>query len=144
MDLKPPLPPAVWERTPVEAPAYLRGLDARVAVLAALVQRVQATLQHLTERLPQDARPSSPPPASAPPPATATRPRREPGGRRPGGPPGHEGQARALMPGDPVAVVMPVKPERCPHCQPAWHGEAPQPQRQQGPTIPPVRLVITA
>jgi transposase len=90
MDTKPPLPPEVWERTPVEAQEYIRGLEARVAVLEAMVQRLQATIQHLTERLQQDSRTSSRPPSSDPPQATAKRPRREPGGRRLGGQPGHE------------------------------------------------------
>jgi hypothetical protein len=59
MDAKPPLPPEVWERTPVEAQAYILALDARVVMLEAMVQRLQATVQQLTERLQQDSRTSS-------------------------------------------------------------------------------------
>jgi transposase len=143
MDTKPLLPPEVWEHTPVEAQAYIRGLEARVAVLEAMVQRLQATIQHLTERLQQDSRTSSRPPSSDPPQATAKRPRHEPGGRRPGGQPGHEGQARALVPVDQGDVVIPVKPEGCPRCQHPLHGEDPQPQRHQVTEIPPLRPVIT-
>jgi hypothetical protein len=64
MDAKPPLPQEVWERTPVEAQAYIRALDARVAVLEATVQSLQATIQHLTEELQQDSRTSSRPPGN--------------------------------------------------------------------------------
>jgi transposase len=143
MDTKLPLPPEVWERTPIEAQEYIRGLEARVAVLEAMVQRLQVTIQHLTEQLQQDSRTSSRPPSSDPPQASAKRPRREPGGRRPGGQPGHEGQARALVPVDHVDVVIPVKPEWCPRCQHPLHGEDPQPQRHQVAEIPPMRPVIT-
>jgi transposase len=117
MDAKPPLPPAVWERTPVEAQEYIRALDARVAVLEATVERLQATLQQLTERLQQDSRTSSRPPSSDPPKATGKRPRRGPSGRRPGGQPGHAGQTRTMLPVEAVDVVIPVKPVRCPRCQ---------------------------
>src|SRR5215211_935152 len=99
MDAKPPLPPKVWEHTPAEAQAYIRALEARVTVLEAM-----------TERLQQNSRTSSRPPSSDPPQATGKRPRREPSGRRPGGQPGHEGQARALLPVEAVDVVIPVKP----------------------------------
>ena len=122
---------------------YIHGLEARLTVLEAMVQRLQATIQHLTEQLQQDSRTSSRPPSSDPPQATAERPRREPDGRRPGGQPGHEGQARALVPVAQVDVVIPVKPEQCPRCQHPLHGEDPQPQRHQVAEIPPMRPVIT-
>jgi transposase len=143
MDTKPPLPPEVWERTPVEAQEYIHALEARIAMLEAIVQRLQATVQHLTERLQQDSQTSSRPPSSDPPQATGKRPRREPSGRRPGGQPGHEGQARVLVPVEQVDVVIPVKPERCPRCQHPLGGEDLQPQRHQVTEIPPVRPVIT-
>jgi uncharacterized coiled-coil protein SlyX len=95
MDATPPWPQEVWERTPVEAQASIRALEARVTTLEAAVQRLEATVQHLTERLPQDSRTSSRPPSSDPPQAIGKRLRRVPSGRRPGGQPGHEGQARA-------------------------------------------------
>ena len=51
MDPKPPLLPEIWERTPAETQEYIRALEARVAVLEAMVQRLQAALQQVTERL---------------------------------------------------------------------------------------------
>ena len=121
----PPLPHEIWARTPVEAQAYIRALDARVAVLEAIVQHWQATIQPLTERLQHTSRPSSRPPSSDPPHAWGQRPPRGPTGRRPGGPPGHDGQARVLVPVAPVDVVVPVKPERGPRGQHRLWGEDP-------------------
>lgn len=139
----PPLPPAIWEHTPAEAQEYIRALDARVAMLEAIVQRLQATLQQVTERLEQDSRTSSRPPSSDPPEAIGKRPRREPSGRRPGGQPGHEGQARALVSVDAVDIVIPVKPERCRRCQHPLQGTDGQPQRHQVTEIPPSRPLVT-
>ena len=104
---------------------------------------VQATIQQLTERLQQTSRTSSRPPSSDPPHALGQRPQRGPTGRRPGGQPGHEGQARGLVPVEEVDVVVPVKPERCHRCQHLLWGEAPQPQRHQVTEIPPVHPVVT-
>ena len=136
MDSQIPLPPEIWEHTPPEAQAYIRALERRVAVL-------EATVQALREQVQQTSRTSSRPPSSDPPQALGQRPRRGPTGRRPGGQPGHEGQARALLPVEEVDVVVPVKPERCHHCQHLLWGEDPQPQRHQVTEIPPVHPVVT-
>jgi transposase len=42
-----------------------------------------------------------------------------------------------------VAVIVPVKPERCRCCQQPLQGEDPQPQRHQVTEIPPVKPVVT-
>ena len=65
----------------------------------------------------------------------------EPTGRRPGGQPGHEGQARALVPVEEVDVAVPVKPERCQHCQHLWQGEDPQPSGIRRPKSLPKPVV---
>lgn len=135
--------PEVWERTPAEAQAYIRALEARVVALEGTVQRLEAIVQQLREQVQQDSRTSSRPPSSDPPQATATRPHREPSGRRPGGQPGHEGQTRALGPVEAVDVGRPVKPEWCRRCQHPLRGEDPQPERQQVTEIPPVTPVVT-
>ncbi len=136
MDSQIPLPPEIWERTPPEAQAYIRALESRVAAL-------EATVQQLREQVQQTSRTSSRPPSSDPPQALGKRPRREPTGRRPGGQPGHEGQARALVPVEEVDVVVPVKPERCHHCQHTLQGEDLQPQRHQVTELPPIKPVVT-
>jgi transposase len=136
MNSKPLFAPDIWERTPPEAQAYIRTLEARVAAL-------EVTVQQLREQLDQTSRTSSRPPSSDPPQALAKRPRRESTGRRPGGQPGHEGHARGLVPIEQVDVVVPVKPERCRRCQQSLQGEDLQPQRQQVTEIPPVTPVVT-
>src|SRR5882724_8059163 len=143
MNAERPFPSELWQHIPAAVQDYIHALEARVTALEAAVQRLEATVQHLTERLQQDSRTSSRPPSSDPPQATTKRPRRAPSGRRAGGQPGHEGQARALVPVEEVDVVISVKPERCPRCQHPLRGEDLQPQRQQVTESPPVQPVIT-
>jgi transposase len=136
MNTTPPLPHEVWERTPAEAQAYSRALEARVAAL-------EATVQHLLERLRMDSRNSSQPPSSDPPATSRPRQRRTPSGRKPGGQPGHPGETRALLPLEDVAAVLPVKPTHCARCQHPLHGEESQPHRHQVTELPPVQPVVT-
>jgi transposase len=145
-----PLSQEVWEHIPPEAQAYIRALEARVGTLEetvqglkAAMQQVEATVDQLREQLQQNSRTSSRPPSSDPPQVLGQRPHREPSGRRPGGQLGHEGQTRALLPVEAVAVVIPVKPERCSRCQHPLRGEDPQPQRHQVTELPPVQPVVT-
>ncbi len=135
MNREPLIAPDIWERIPPEAQAYIRVLEARVAALEATVEQLRAQLQ-------QNSRTSSRPPSSDPPQVLAQRPRRAPSGRRPGGQPGHEGHARELVPVEQVAVVIPVKPERCGRCQQPLQGEDRQPQRHQVTEIPPMQPVV--
>ena len=60
MNTTPPFPPELWEQTPVAVREYIRALEARVAVL-------EATVQQLLERLPQDSHNSSRPAVTATP-----------------------------------------------------------------------------
>jgi transposase len=145
-----PLSQEVWEHISPEAQAYIRALEARVGTLEetvqslkAAMQQVEDTVHQLREQLQQNSRTSSRPPSSDPPQALGQRPHREPSGRRPGGQLGHEGQTRALLPVEAVAVVIPVKPERCSRCQHPLLGEDPQPQRHQVTEIPPVQPTVT-
>ena len=100
---------------------------------------LEAPVQQWREPVQQTARPSS----SDPPHALGQRPRREPTGHGPGGQPGHEGQARALVPEAEVDVGVPVKPARCHHCQHTWQGEDLQPPRHQVTELPPIKPVGT-
>jgi transposase len=138
-----PFPSELWQQTPAAVQDYIHALEARVTALEAAVQRLEAMVQQLTERLQQDSRTSSRPPSSDPPQATAQRPRRAPSGRRAGGQPGHEGQARALVPVEEVDVVISGKPERCRRCQYPLQGEDSQPERHQVTEIPPIKPVVT-
>jgi transposase len=121
MDAQPPLPPEIWEHTPPIAQEMILAQAARLAQLRAEVAQLKATVEELAQRLGRNSRNSSQPP-SADPPQTPARPRRGPSGRRPGGQPGHEGQARALLPVEAVDVVIPVQPGQCLHCQPPCRG----------------------
>ena len=85
MTSEPLLSPELWARTPPEAQADIRALEASVAALEAMVPPWREPRQ-------QDARTSSRPPSRAPPQAVSTRPPREPTGRRPGGKPATRGR----------------------------------------------------
>jgi transposase len=143
MNAKRPFSPALWDQTPAAVQDYIAALEARVAVLESAVQRLEAAVQHLSEHVQQNSRNSSRPPSSDPPQVPGKPSRRQPSGRRPGGQPGHEGHTRVVVPVEAVDVVVPIKPERCHHCQQPLQGEDPQPQRQQVTEIPPVKPVVT-
>lgn len=136
MNTTSPLSQEVWEHTPAEAQAYIQALEARIAAL-------EATVQHLLERLRLDSRNSSQPPSSDPPATSRPRQRRTPSGRKPGGQPGHPGQTRTLVPLEDVEAVLPVKPTHCARCQHPLQGEDGQPQRHQVTELPPVKPVVT-
>jgi transposase len=138
-----PFSQALWDQTPAAVQDYLEALEARVAALEGTVGRLEAAVQHLTEQVQQNSRNSSRPPSSDPPQALGKTSRREPSGRRPGGQPGHAGHTRALVPVEQVDTVVPVKPERCHHCQHPLQGEDAQPQRHQVTEILPIKPVVT-
>jgi transposase len=128
------LPPDIWRRTPPEAQAYVRALEARVAALEGMLQALQAQLK-------QTSRNSAHPPASDPP--QSMRPRRPRSSRRRGGHPGHPGHTRTLVPVEDVNEVVGLKPTQCPHCQTPFSGDDPAPWRHQVMEIPPLRPIIT-
>jgi len=134
METLPALPPDIWERTPPEAQAYIRTLEARVETLASIVHTLQ-------EQLNQTSRNSSRPPSSDPP--QHGRPRRPRGERRRGGQPGHPGSTRTLGPVEEVDEVVVLKPEQCTYCQAPLSGDDPKPWRHQVIEIPPIKPVVT-
>jgi transposase len=140
----PPLPPSIWEQTPPPAQEMRLRQAAELAHLRAEVAQWPATVDAWARRLGRTSRTSSQPPSADPPHARSQRARHEPRGRRPGGQPGHEGQARAVVPVEVVDVVMPLRPGRCAHGQHLLRGEEPAPERHQVAEIPSMRPVITA
>ena len=142
MDAHSPLPPEIWAHTPPGAQAISLVQAAMLAQWRAEVAPLKATIEALAQRRGRNARNSSQP-SSADPPQMLPRVRHEPSGRRAGGQPGHEGQARALLPEEAADAVIPVKPVQCRHCQPPLQGADPQPQRHQVTEIPRVKPVVT-
>ena len=134
METLPALSYEVWERTPPEAQAYIRALEARVTTLEGMMQALQ-------EQLNQTSRNSSRPPSSDP--LHSERPRRPRSPRRRGGQPGHPGHTRTLVSVDEVDEVVVIKPEQCTHCQAPLSGDDPQPWRHQVIEIPPIKPVVT-
>jgi transposase len=143
MNSQPPLPQEIWDHTPPMAQELIWRQAAELAQLRADVAQLKATVEELARQLGRTSRNSSQPPSADPPQAVSKRPRREPSGRRPGGQPGHEGHTRALLPGEAVDVVIPLKPAQCPHCQHPLRGEDSTPQRHQVTEVPPVKPVVT-
>jgi transposase len=134
METLPALSHEVWERTPPEAQAYIRALEARVATLEGMMQALQ-------DQLNQTSRNSSRPPSSDPP--HSERPRRPRSTRRRGGQPGHPGHTRTLVPVDKVDEVVVLKPAQCTHCQAPLSGDDPTPWRHQVIELPPIKPVVT-
>ena len=141
METPPTLPHEVWERTPPEAQAYIRALEARVETMASMVHTLQEQVRTLQEQLNQTSQNSSRPPSSDPP--QHRRPRRPQSHRRRGGQPGHPGHTRPLIPVEEVDEVVVIKPEQCTHCQAPLSGDDPKPWRHQVIEIPPFKPVVT-
>ena len=134
MDRSAALPPTIWERTPPEAQAYIRALEARVTALESMMQALHAQLT-------QTSRNSSRPPSSDPP--VHPRPRRPRSKRRRGGQPGHPGSTRTLLPVEAVDKVVSIKPEVCTYCQARLSGDDPTPWRHQVMELPPIKPIVT-
>ena len=134
MDRAAALPPDIWDRTPPEAQAYIRALEARVTALEGMMQALHAQLK-------QTSRNSSRPPSSDPP--AHPRPRRPRSKRRRGGQPGHAGSTRTLLPMEEVAEVVHIKPEVCTSCQARLSGDDPTPWRHQVMELPPIEPIVT-
>jgi len=141
METLPALLHEVWERTPPEAQAYIRALEARVETLTSMVRALQEQVGTLQEQLHQTSRNSSRPPSSDPP--QVQRPRRPRGKRRRGGQPGHPGHTRTMLPVEAVDEVVVLKPEECPQCHTPLSGDDPKPWRHQVIEIPPITPVVT-
>src|SRR4029450_6714487 len=141
MDTPAALSSDLWERTPPEAQAYIRALESRLSALEARVQTLQEQNRVLQERLHQNSRNSSRPPSSDPP--QSPRPRRPRGQRRRGGPPGHPGHTRTLLPVEEVDEVVVLKPDQCSGCHAPLWGDDPVPFRHQVIEIPPIQPVVT-
>ena len=141
MDTLPVLRHEVWERTPPEAQAYIRALEARVETLTSMVHAFQEQVGTLQEQLHEMSRNSSRPLSSDPP--HRERPHRPRSTRRRGGQPGHPGSTRPLIPVEDVDEVVVIKPAQCTHCQAPLSGDDLKPWRHQVIELPPCKPVVT-
>ena len=114
-------------------------LKAALARLQRAFEKLRLENEELQARLKQNSRNSSRPPSgdfiTGPKPNTLPRP---PGGRKPGGQPGHEGQTRELLPADKVKLRVDHKPRRCRRCGRRLGGRDRSPLRHQVMEIPPI------
>lgn len=112
-----------------------------MAALERTVAAQAAEIAELKRRLDQDSSNSHKPPSSDPP-QRPPREKRERGERKPGGQPGHEGHARALLPPEQVDNIHEHKPSACKGCGRKLRGSDPSPLRHQVTEVPPVEPTV--
>lgn len=131
------------------APTTLEEAIAQIAARDAYIEKLEALLAALEERLNQSSRNSSRPPSSDGPENKPSLPKRPSSGRKPGGQPGHKGNHRELLPADKVSRFEDVWPDRCgnPDCRADFTGglktEVGEPLRHQVTEIPPIIAEVT-
>jgi transposase len=131
MMAQPPIPQTLWGTLSPEAQAAVSGL----------VQSFEKRIADLEERLGKNSTNSSNPPSSDPP-SVKRRPPASPSGKKRGGQPGHQRQARPLVPPEQVRQVIDCKPPRCRWCGDTLVGDDPEPIRHQVAEVPPVTPVV--
>ena len=122
MRVVPPLPPEIWDKTPLEV------RDAVLALVLAFERRIAA----LEARLGQDSSNSSRPPSTDGPEVKRGVPR-PPSPRRRGGQEGHPKHRRVILPPD---QVIDHKPRKCGHCHTPLVGDDPEPIIEQVVDLP--------
>jgi transposase len=131
MMAQPPIPQTLWETLSPEAQAAVAGL----------VQSFEKRIADLEERLGKNSTNSSKPPSSDPP-SVKRRPPASPSGKKRGGQPGHQRQARPLVPPEQLRQVIDCKPPQCRFCGDPLAGDDPEPIRHQVAEVPPVLPVV--
>jgi transposase len=124
-----PFSEAEWAQTPPAVQEFVLELIARV-------QRLEAELSNLRERVNRNSRNSSKPPSSDGP-DVPPKPGKQ-AKRKRGAQPGHQGTTRKLAPIERVKESHDVKPEVCRQCGHTLAGQDPEPYRHQVTEIPPV------
>jgi transposase len=114
-------------------------LEGQLAELRAQLAAALARITELEEKLRRSSRNSGKPPSSDTPAQVAERAERrkkaaaitKPGGRKPGGQPGHEKFTRQVVPPEQVAQHADCVPEHCERCNERLHGSDPNPELHQ-------------
>ena len=128
---QPPLPQPIWDQLPPEAQA----------AVSMLVQTFERRIADLEERLNKNSTNSSKPPSTDPP-SLKRRPPTPASGRKRGGQPGHQRQARPLVPPEQLRHVIDCKPPECRWCHQELQGDDPEPIRHQVAEVPPVQPTV--
>lgn len=113
----------------------------QIEMLQAQVASLMAQVEDLKRQLNRNSNNSSMPPSSDLP--HVEHRKKKPTGRKTGGQPGHEGHCREMAPPEDVDKIVPHKPDTCPNCGSALHGDDPNPQIHQVWEIPPVKPHVT-
>ena len=120
-----------WAQTP-------KAVRELVLSLIAHVQRLEAEIATLRERVNRNSGNSSQPPSSDGPEVPRKSRKRTGSGRQRGGQKGHKGSTRKLVPVEQVKEVHDIKPDVCRRCGHELGGEDAKPHRHQVTEIPPV------
>jgi transposase len=128
---QPPLPQPIWDQLPAEAQA----------AVSVLVQSFERRIADLEERLNKNSTNSSKPPSSDPP-SLKRRPPTPASGKKRGGQPGHQRQARPLVPPEQLRHIIDCKPPQCRWCHQELQGDDPEPIRHQVAEVPPVQPTV--
>ena len=125
-----------WEQTPAAVQEFILSLIVQV-------QRLEAEVATLRERVNRNSRNSSKPPSSDGPDVSSQPSKRAKGKRKRGAQPGHKGTRRKLAPIEQVKEEYDVKPSTCRGCGHELDGQDPEPHRHQVTEIPPVVAEVT-
>src|SRR3954451_20080660 len=128
---QPPLPQSIWDTLSPEAQA----------AVSALVQSFERRIADLEERIGKNSTNSSKPPSSDPP-SVKRRPPAPAWVTRGGGHPGHQRQARPLVPPEQLRQIIDCKPPECRWCLQPLQGNDAEPIRHQAAELPPVRPTV--
>jgi transposase len=125
----------LWDRIPPEAQAIFLQMAETIA-------RLERKVAELEARLNKSPRNSSLPPSTEHPHAKPAL-QKGPGGKKPGGQPGHSKSERALIPLEQCTRIVPLIPETCRRCGEPLAGSDPQPLRHQVWEIPEIKPLVT-
>jgi transposase len=144
--------PEDWAATPESVKRLVENFMVQIEPLAELVNRIETLEQQqealkaenelLKEQVKQNSKNSSKPPSQDI--DKGFKPKsKQPGKRKPGAQPGHEGHERGLYPIEQCQSVENHYPERCIECGGRLTGEDPQPYRIQRVEILPVKPEVS-
>ena len=125
-----------WAQTPKAVQEFILSLIAHV-------QRLEAEIATLRERVNRNSGNSSQPPSSDGPEVPRKSRKRTGSGRKRGGQKGHKGTTRKLVPVEQAKEMHDIKPDVCRRCGHELAGEDAKPHRHQVTEIPPVVAEVT-